>query len=111
MKTKMKPIMVSSILKSLPPKRQKAIKSQAGLYIKEYKNLQELRKSLGITQNELAEVQGVSQVNISNLEKRSDMHISTLRKYVEALGCELEINVRLPDNSLVSISNISQNAE
>ena len=107
----MKSITLNSVLKSLPPNRQKSIKTQAGSYIREYKSLQELRKSLGITQNDLAEAQGISQVNISNLEKRSDMHISTLRKYVEALGCELEINVRLPDSSLVCISNISQNAE
>ena len=94
MKTKMKLVKASSILKSLPPKRQKSIKAKANTYIKEYKTLQELRKSLGITQNELADLQGVRQVNISNLERRSDMHISTLRKYVEALGCELEINIR-----------------
>jgi len=95
MKTKMKSISARSILKSLPPKRQKSIKAQANTYIKEYKTLQELRKSLGITQNELADLQGVRQVNISNLERRSDMHISTLRKYVEALGCELEIHIRM----------------
>ena len=95
MKTKMKSVPVSSILKSLPPKRQKSIKAQANNYIKEYKTLQELRRSFGITQNELADLQGVRQVNISKLERRSDMHISTLRKYVEALGCELEINIRI----------------
>ena len=106
MKTKMKPVSVNSILKSLPPKRQKAIKSKASTYIKEYKNLQELRKSLGITQNELAEAQGVRQVNISNLERRSDMHISTLRKYVEALGCELEINIRMSKETIARIENI-----
>jgi len=111
MKTKPKPVTVRSILKSLPPKRQKTIKAQANTYIKEYRNLQELRKSLGFTQNELAEAQAVRQVNISNLERRSDMHISTLRKYVESLGCELEINIRLPDKSLVSISNLVQDAD
>jgi predicted transcriptional regulator len=106
MKTKTKSVTVSSILKSLPPKRQKTIKAQANVYIKEYKTLQELRKSLGITQNALADAQGVRQVNISNLERRSDMHISTLRKYVEALGCELEINIRMGKGTIAKIETL-----
>jgi hypothetical protein len=52
----------------------------------------------------VADLQGVRQVNISNLEKRDDMHISTLRKYVEALGCELEINIRMNDKSVIRIN-------
>jgi predicted transcriptional regulator len=106
MKTKMKSVTVNSILKSLPPKRQKKIQAQAKTYIKEYKTLQELRKSLGITQNALADAQGVRQVNISNLERRTDMHISTLRKYVEALGCELEINIRISKETIAKIGTL-----
>lgn len=70
---------------------------------KEYESLQKLRKALGLTQTTLADRQGVKQVNISNLEKRTDMHISTLRRYVEAMGCELEINIRIPDDTVVRV--------
>lgn len=104
-------ISIGKVIQSLPKKRQKKIAAQAMEYIKEYSSLQELRKELNITQNTLAERQGVRQVNISNLEKRTDMHLSTLRKYVEALGCELEITIRLPNNSLVCVKNISHNGE
>jgi predicted transcriptional regulator len=103
MKNKMNPFTAKSILKSLPQKRQNNIKARAKTYIQEYKSLQELRKSLGFTQNEVAEMQGVRQVNISNLEKRDDMHISTLRKYVKALGCELEINIRINNETIARI--------
>lgn len=104
-------ISINKVIGSLPKRRQKKIEAQAVQYIQEYNTLQELRKELGITQSIMAERQGVRQVNISNLEKRTDMHLSTLRKYVEALGCELEINIRMPDDSVVRVSNLSQATE
>ncbi|MEO6131826.1 MAG: helix-turn-helix transcriptional regulator [Saprospiraceae bacterium] len=97
---------VDKIIKTLPQKRQKRIHAVADGYIKEYKTLQEFRKSLGLTQSTIADRQGVKQVNISNLEKRTDMHISTLKKYVEALGCELEINIKVPDKTIARIDNL-----
>lgn len=99
-------ISIGKVIKSLPKKRQKKIAATADQYIQEYNSLQELRKDLGLTQLGMAEKQGVHQVNISNLEKRKDMHLSTLRKYVEALGCELEINIRMPDQRLVRVSTL-----
>jgi predicted transcriptional regulator len=101
-------VSIGKVIQSLPKRRQKIIAAKAIEYLEEYNSLQELRRELNITQNTVAEKQGVRQVNISNLEKRKDMHLSTLRKYIEALGCELEINIRLPDNSLVCLKNISQ---
>lgn len=94
---------VNNVLNRLPRARQKHIRAKAKKYIKEYESLQELRKALGLTQTTLADRQGVKQVNISNLEKRTDMHISTLRRYVEAMGCELEINIRTPDDTVVRV--------
>ena len=72
-------------------------RAKADTYIREYESLSGLRKDLGITQEEIAQIQGVKQVNISNLEKRNDMLISSLHKYVIALGGELEIQIRFPD--------------
>lgn len=98
-------VSLQKVLKSLPKDRQKKIKQKADQNIREYKTLQGLRKDLGLTQSEIAATQGVKQVNISNLEKRSDMHLSTLKKYVEAMGCQLEINIRMPNNHVVRIEN------
>jgi predicted transcriptional regulator len=102
----MKNITLNKVIKSLPEKRRKNIHSKAEEFIKDYKSLQELRKALGRTQTDIANLQGVRQVNISNLEKRSDMHISTLRKYIDALGCELEIYIRLPDDTKVRVKKL-----
>ncbi len=103
----MKNITLNKVIKSLPKSRQQDIKAKANVLINEYKSLQELRKALGFTQTEIANHQGVKQVNISNLEKRKDMHISTLRKYVEAMGCELEIIIRMKDDTITKIENLS----
>ncbi|MBK8388625.1 MAG: helix-turn-helix transcriptional regulator [Saprospiraceae bacterium] len=99
-------ISLDKVLKSLPKARQEKIEQNAAQLIKEYKSIQDLRKDLGLTQNDLAIKQGVKQVNISNLEKRDDMHLSTLKKYVQALGCELEINIKLPNDRIARIKNL-----
>jgi len=98
-------IKLQKVFKSLPKNRQKKIKQKADQYIREYKTLQDLRKDLGLTQSDIASTQGVRQVNISNLEKRNDMHLSTLKKYVEAMGCQLEINIRMPNDHAVRHEN------
>ncbi|MGB2848995.1 MAG: XRE family transcriptional regulator [Saprospiraceae bacterium] len=99
-------ITLNEVIKILPKDRQKVIKLKADKMISEYKTLQALRKDLGLTQTDIAFKQGVKQVNISNLEKRHDMHLSTLKKYVEALGCKLEINIRMPNDQMVKIENL-----
>ena len=99
-------VTLNKVFKSLPKERQKKIHQKADQFIMEYKSLQALRKHLGLTQSDIAFKQGVKQVNISNLEKRGDMHISTLKKYVEALGCELVINIKLPGGHTARIENL-----
>jgi transcriptional regulator with XRE-family HTH domain len=54
-------------------------------------DLKELRIAAGRTQKELAEALEQAQGEISRLEQRKDFHLSTLRRYVKALGGELEI--------------------
>jgi hypothetical protein len=54
--------------------------------------LQELRKDLSKTQVDVAETAEMTQSELSRLESRGDHRISTLRRYVEALGGELEVS-------------------
>jgi len=62
--------------------------------------LDELRRARELSQEELARTLGVNQASISKLERRTDMYLSTLRKYVEALGGELEIRAHFRECSV-----------
>lgn len=53
--------------------------------------LKELRELAGKTQVETASAAEMTQSSLSELEKRADYRLSTLRRYVEALGGELEV--------------------
>ena len=56
-------------------------------------SLRELRQDLALTQQQVADRADMTQSELSRLEGRSDLRVSTLRRYVEALGGELEISV------------------
>jgi transcriptional regulator with XRE-family HTH domain len=62
--------------------------------------LAEIRRSVGLTQQDLARSLDVTQPHLSKLEKQDDMQISTLRRLVEALGGRLEIVVHLPGGDI-----------
>lgn len=66
--------------------------------------LAELRQALELTQQEVADALGRNQSAVAALEKRTDMLLSTLRKYVEAMGGELEVVARIPEHHPVRIS-------
>ena len=76
--------------------RQRVKQGVAELEVLEM-NLQELRKAVGKTQEELAEVLDLSQGELSQAERREDHLLSTLRRYVEALGGELEVVAHVGD--------------
>jgi DNA-binding XRE family transcriptional regulator len=63
-------------------------------------SLRELRRIAGKTQNEIAEETGLTQGAISHLEREDDHKLSTLRKYVAALGAELEVVAVLGDKRI-----------
>ncbi|MES2304963.1 MAG: XRE family transcriptional regulator [Gemmatimonadota bacterium] len=63
--------------------------------------LGELRELLELTQSAIADRTGATSSSISKLEKRTDTRVATLRRYVEALGGELELVARFPEGSVV----------
>jgi hypothetical protein len=68
-------------------------------------NLRGLRESVGRTQGEIARRTAMSQPQLSRLESRKDHLISTLRKYVRALGGEIEV-VALIGGRRVSLRDV-----
>jgi DNA-binding XRE family transcriptional regulator len=53
--------------------------------------LRQLREEAGKTQVEMADLIEVTQSALSRMERREDNPIDVLRRYVEALGGELEV--------------------
>jgi transcriptional regulator with XRE-family HTH domain len=62
--------------------------------------INEIRKEVGFTQEQVAELLGISQPSLSKLESQDDMQISMLRKIVNALGGELEIIAHMPTGDI-----------
>ena len=62
--------------------------------------LAEVRRLVGLTQEELAKKLGITQPTLSKLESQDDMQISTLRRLITGLGGSLEILVHLPTGDL-----------
>lgn len=100
-------IPLEEVFQKFSPERRKRIRAKADEYIKEYKTLQELRKGLHLTQSSVAQNMQVNQVSVSNLEKRSDMLLSTLNNYVNAMGCELEIYIKTPDETHIKLKDLT----
>jgi DNA-binding XRE family transcriptional regulator len=62
--------------------------------------LHELRRAKEMTQATMAEFLETSQSEVSKIEHRTDLYLSTLRKYVEAMGGELEIRAVFADGAV-----------
>jgi DNA-binding XRE family transcriptional regulator len=63
-------------------------------------DLAELRRAHALSQETLAETLHIGQAAVAKIEKRTDMYVSTLRRFVEAMGGELEITARFPDHAV-----------
>lgn len=83
----------------LPPDVQKRAKQRADV-LWATMQLDELRRSRDLTQEQLAERLGTYQSAVSKLERRSDMHVSTLRSVIQAMGGTLEITARFPEGAV-----------
>ena len=74
----------------LSPERIERIRKEAGHELRAL-TLRQLREEAGKTQVEIAELAELTQSTLSRIERREDHTIEALRRYVEALGGELEV--------------------
>ncbi len=94
---------LSDLLRDRPADRA-AVEAHKKRMIEEVRayRLRELREALSLTQVELASRLRVSQNRISRIEhgdiERSQ--VDTLRKYAEALGCTLRVEVEYGDKRI-----------
>lgn len=95
---------LDQVLASLPAKRRAKIERRAG----ELATLKDLRQAVERTQEDLAANLGVGQDTISRIERRSDMLLSTLRRYIEAVGGQLDLVARFPNRPPLVIEHIAE---
>jgi len=81
------------------PERREQLRREAEQEILEM-DLRGLRELVGKTQEDVATLVEQSQGQVSETERRSDHRLSTLRKYVEALGGELEVVANFGDKRI-----------
>ncbi len=94
---------LEDVLGALPAKRRSKIANRAA----ELATLRDLRVAASQTQAEMAQALGVRQDTISRLEQRSDMLLSTMRRYVEAMGGQLEIVATFPNRPSVKLAHLA----
>jgi hypothetical protein len=74
----------------LSPEAQARVRARTRAELEEL-TLKGLRQELALTQTEVSRTASMTQSELSRLESRNDHLTSTLRRYVEALGGQLEI--------------------
>ena len=104
-------ISLDEFIGSLPEDEQAAIAVRADELRAEVATLKELRALSGKAQTEVARTLGIRQPSVSKMERQTDLYLSTLRSYIEAIGGELELVVKLPDRAPVRIDELSSDAE
>lgn len=87
---------LDDIIAALPHAEQAAIEARHDALKQDVEGLRELRQITGKAQADIASALNITQPSVSKIEKQTDMHLSTLRSYVEAVGGELELTVKLP---------------
>ena len=97
------------LVAQMPEERQARIAAKTRQLINEMP-LQELRRALDLTQQQVAASLGINQVAVSKMEGQTDMYVSTLRRFVEAMGGELRIVARFPEGN-VEISQFKREPE
>lgn len=63
-------------------------------------HLAELRERMNLTQGDIATFLGITQPTVSDMEKPGrDLRLSSLKRYVEASGGKLRLDIELPDGT------------
>jgi DNA-binding XRE family transcriptional regulator len=99
-------ISLKEILDSMTPKQRAEVDRRFKELVNEVESLKELRRLSAKSQSKIAKKLKISQPAVSKIEKQTDMYLSTLRGYVEAIGGELDVIVRLPNRGPVKVRSL-----
>jgi transcriptional regulator with XRE-family HTH domain len=99
---------VNKIIAELPPERQARIDAGYRALKREVESLSQLRQLAGKAQADVAAALKIRQPSVSKIEKQTNMYLSTLRGYVQAIGGELELVVRLPAHPTLHLHRLGE---
>ena len=88
-----------NLKEKLSPERQQQVAKRIKSAMAEMP-LAELRQARKITQQQIAATLKIKQASVSKMESQTDMYISTMRKYIQAMGGELEIIAKFPEGNV-----------
>ena len=89
-----------SLVAKMSKESQKEIKRRVKNELDEM-DLKSLRQALKLTQEQLAKQLDIKQGSVSKIENQSDIFISTLRRFLEAMGGELQIIAHFQDHDVL----------
>jgi hypothetical protein len=92
------------VARNLTPEQIADAEAQASRNI-EKMNLRAIREMVGVTQVEAAKRSKKTQGELSRIENNNNHRIETLRKYIEALGGDIEVIARF-GNKTVRLTGI-----
>lgn len=101
---------LDDVVAALPEARRAKVEARAQELRDQVEGLGELRRVAGKAQVEIASVLKVKQPSVSKIEKQADMYLSTLRSYVEAIGGQLDLIVRLPSRAPLRLERLGDMA-
>lgn len=97
---------LNQVIADLPPERQARIDARYREMKDDVEGLRELRQVAGKAQADIATALNIKQPSVSKIEKQADMYLSTLRSYVQAIGGELDLVVRLPKRPAMRLQHL-----
>jgi DNA-binding XRE family transcriptional regulator len=89
------------------PEAQARIEARHQSLVAEARGLKSLREIAQRSQAEMAGSMGIKQPTVHRIEGQADVMLSTLRRYVEAAGGSLEINVKLPGHPRIRLTGLA----
>ncbi|EAA3706084.1 XRE family transcriptional regulator [Salmonella enterica subsp. enterica serovar Newport] len=93
---------LDEVIASRSPESQARIKEMTDEVVLEV-GLQMMREELQLSQKHVAEVMGISQPAVTQLEQRgNELKLATLKRYIEAMGGKLSLDVELPTGKRVA---------
>ncbi len=89
-----------TLVDKMSPESQKKVAEKARTMMDEMP-LAELRQARKFSQVQIAELLEIQQPAVAKMEQRTDMYISSMRRFIEAMGGQLEIRAHFADGDVV----------